>query len=118
MWKTRSGDRSEMNDDLTRMVLNPDVTVGPRGHGKMSLLRTASAGWQAEGQERKPGLKIWWMYRRPVSRPVRTEAIVFGNANDSKSAHSKIKTGKRTASVSCARRIARVTEYNLSRQGP
>ena len=31
-----------MNDDLTRMVLNPDVTVTqPRCDGKMFFLRTA-----------------------------------------------------------------------------
>jgi Fe-S-cluster-containing dehydrogenase component len=38
----------QMNDDITRMVLNK------RGNGKMFFLRTAFAGRQAEGEKGKP----------------------------------------------------------------
>ena len=44
----------QMNDDLTRMVLNPDVTVrSPRCDGKMFFLRSAFAGSKTESKERR-----------------------------------------------------------------
>ena len=47
-----------MNDDLTRMVLNPDVTSkSKRCNGKMYFLCTALPGWKIKSKERKPSFK-------------------------------------------------------------
>jgi molybdopterin-containing oxidoreductase family iron-sulfur binding subunit len=40
-----------MNDDLTRMVLNPDVTLGQGGDRKMYLLYPACTGWKTESEK-------------------------------------------------------------------
>ena len=83
-----------MNDDLTRMVLNPDVTVRSRGviekcsfcvqrlqEGKLKA-KKASRPLETGGNEKSWDLKVACQQSCP------TEAIVFGNVNDSKSAVS------------------------------
>jgi len=83
-----------MNDDLTRMVLNPDVTVRSRGviekcsfcvqrlqEGKLKA-KKESRPLETGGDEKKWDLKVACQQSCP------TEAIVFGNVNDSKSAVS------------------------------
>ena len=83
-----------MNDDLTRMVLNPDVTVRGRGviekcsfcvqrlqEGKLKA-KKASRPLETGGEDKKWDLKVACQQSCP------TEAIVFGNVNDSKSAVS------------------------------
>ncbi|MEO7310247.1 MAG: TAT-variant-translocated molybdopterin oxidoreductase [Chitinophagaceae bacterium] len=80
-----------MNDDLTRMVLNPDVTVRSRG-----VIEKCSFCVQRL-QEGKLNAK---KHDRPVidgeikvacQQSCPTEAIVFGDINDSKSAIRKIR---------------------------
>jgi MoCo/4Fe-4S cofactor protein with predicted Tat translocation signal len=83
-----------MNDDLTRMVLNPDVTVRSRGviekcsfcvqrlqEGKLKA-KKASRPLETGGEAKNWDLKVACQQSCP------TEAIVFGNVNDSKSAVS------------------------------
>ncbi len=84
-----------MNDDLTRMVLNPDVTVRSRGviekcsfcvqrlqEGKLKA-KKESRPLETGGEDKKWDLKVACQQSCP------TEAIVFGNVNDSKSAVSE-----------------------------
>ena len=83
-----------MNDDLTRMVLNPDVTVRSRGviekcsfcvqrlqEGKLKA-KKESRPLETGGEGKSWDLKVACQQSCP------TEAIVFGNVNDSKSAVS------------------------------
>ena len=84
-----------MNDDLTRMVLNPDVTVRSRGviekcsfcvqrlqEGKLKA-KKESRPLETGGEGKSWDLKVACQQSCP------TEAIVFGNVNDSKSAVSE-----------------------------
>lgn len=81
-----------MNEPLTRMVLNPDVTVRSRGvieKCSFCVQRTQEAKLTAKKENRplKDGdVKTACMQACP------TEAIVFGNANDKESRISKIRT--------------------------
>jgi molybdopterin-containing oxidoreductase family iron-sulfur binding subunit len=87
-----------MNDDLTRMVLNPDVTVRSRGviekcsfcvqrlqDGKLKA-KKESRPLETGGEGKQWDLKVACQQSCP------TNAIVFGNANDSKSAVSVHRT--------------------------
>ena len=75
-----------MNDDLTRMVLNPDVTVRSRGvMEKCSFcVQRLQEGKLKAKKENRP-LKDMEDVRTACQQACPTEAIVFGNANDSKS---------------------------------
>ncbi|MBS1919736.1 MAG: TAT-variant-translocated molybdopterin oxidoreductase [Bacteroidetes bacterium] len=81
----------QMNDDLTRMVLNPDVTVRSRGVMEkcsfcVQKLQAAKLNAKAENRELKDGeAKTACMMACP------TEAIVFGNAHDKESRISKMR---------------------------
>jgi MoCo/4Fe-4S cofactor protein with predicted Tat translocation signal len=81
-----------MNDSLTRMVLNPDVTVRSRGviekcsfcvqrlqEGKLKA-KKESRPLETGGEDKKWDLKVACQQSCP------TEAIVFGNVNDKHSA--------------------------------
>ncbi len=83
-----------MNEDLTRMVLNPDVTVRSRGviekcsfcvqrlqEGKLKA-KKESRPLETGGEDKKWDLKVACQQSCPA------EAIVFGNVNDSKSSIS------------------------------
>jgi len=77
-----------MNDDLTRMVLNPDVTVRSRGvieKCSFCVQRLQSAKLAAKKDSRPmvdSDLKV------ACQQACAANAIIFGNANDSKSAVS------------------------------
>lgn len=82
---------SQMNDDLTRMVLNPDVTVRSRGVMEkctfcVQKLQAAKLDAKAENRPLRDGeAKTACMTACP------TEAIVFGNVHDKDSRISKIR---------------------------
>ena len=76
----------EMNDDLTRMVLNPDVTVRSRGvieKCSFCIQRLQESKLKAKKESRPlqdSDIKVACQQACP------TEAIVFGNVNDGHSA--------------------------------
>jgi molybdopterin-containing oxidoreductase family iron-sulfur binding subunit len=88
-----------MNDDLTRMVLNPDVTVRSRGvmekcsfcvqrlqdgklHAKKENRTLATGNLDASGKEQ-------WDVKTACQQACSAGAIIFGNANDMESSVSK-----------------------------
>ena len=81
----------QMNDDLTRMVLNPDVTVRSRGvieKCSFCFQRLQAAKLQAKKEDRP--LKDSDA-KTACQTACPTNAIVFGNVHDSESAVSKIR---------------------------
>jgi len=81
----------DMNDDLTRMVLNPDVTVRSRGvieKCSFCVQRLQAAKLDAKKESRPmvdSDLKVACQQSCPTS------AINFGNANDKHSAITKVR---------------------------
>jgi len=73
----------QMNDDLTRMVLNPDVTVRSRGvmeKCSFCVQRLQEGKLKAKKEDRP--LKDMADVRTACQQACPTEAIVFGNVND------------------------------------
>jgi MoCo/4Fe-4S cofactor protein with predicted Tat translocation signal len=79
-----------MNDDLSRMVLNPDVTIRARGvMEKCSFcVQRLQEGKLKAKKENRP-LKDMEDVRTACQQSCPTEAIVFGNVNDKDSMISK-----------------------------
>ena len=79
-----------MNDDLSRMVLNPDVTIRARGvMEKCSFcVQRLQEGKLKAKKENRP-LKDMEDVRTACQQSCPTEAIVFGNVNDKESRISK-----------------------------
>jgi molybdopterin-containing oxidoreductase family iron-sulfur binding subunit len=80
-----------MNDDLTRMVLNPDVTVRSRGVIEkcsfcVQRLQDGKLKAKKESRPLKSGENDVWDIKTACQQSCPTNAIVFGNVNDSKSA--------------------------------
>jgi MoCo/4Fe-4S cofactor protein with predicted Tat translocation signal len=81
-----------MNEDLTRMVLNPDVTVRSRGViEKCSFcVQRLQEGKLKAKKESRPletgGHDKGWDVKTACQQSCPTEAIVFGNVNDKHSA--------------------------------
>ena len=80
-----------MNDDLTRMVLNPDVTVRSRGVIEkcsfcVQRLQDGKLKAKKESRPLKSGENNEWDIKTACQQSCPTNAIVFGNVNDSKSA--------------------------------
>ena len=83
-----------MNDDLTRMVLNPDVTVRSRGVMEkcsfcVQRLQEGKLKAKKESRPLKSGENNDWDVKTACQQACPANAIVFGNLNDSKSAISK-----------------------------
>ena len=81
----------DMNDDLTRMVLNPDVTVRSRGvieKCSFCVQRTQEGKLKAKKESRplKSGENNEWDVKTACQQSCPTNAIVFGNANSKASA--------------------------------
>lgn len=79
------GRRDDMNDDLTRMVLNPDVTVRSRGVMEkctfcVQRLQEAKLTAKKEGRPLRDGEA-----RTACQQACPTDGIVFGNVNDKNS---------------------------------
>ncbi len=80
-----------MNEDLSRMVLNPDVTVRSRGvieKCSFCVQRLQEGKLKAKKASRplKTGANDEWDLKVACQQACPTDAIVFGNINDSKSA--------------------------------
>ncbi|GEO09620.1 TAT-variant-translocated molybdopterin oxidoreductase [Segetibacter aerophilus] len=80
-----------MNDDLTRMVLNPDVTVRSRGVMEkctFCVQRCQDGKLKAKKESRplKSGENGEFDVKSACQQACPTDAIVFGNVNDKKSA--------------------------------
>jgi len=85
------GRRDDMNDDLTRMVLNPDVTVRSRGVMEkcsfcVQRLQEGKLAAKKDGRPLRDG-----EVRTACQQACPTEAIVFGNVNDKNSAVYKLR---------------------------
>ena len=80
---------NQMNDDLTRMVLNPDVTVRSRGVIEkcsfcVQRLQAAKLDAKKEGRPLKDGEA-----KTACQQACSGDAIVFGNVRDKDSAIAK-----------------------------
>jgi len=86
----------QMNDDLTRMVLNPDVTVRSRGVIEkcsfcVQRLQEGKLNAKKEGRELKDSdIKV------ACAQACSTNAIVFGNIKNPESAIAKIRNEEQT----------------------
>ena len=78
-----------MNDDLTRMVLNPDVTVRSRGvMEKCSFCVQRAQAGKLEAKKQNRPLEDR-DFQTACQQACSADAIVFGNANNSQSAIAK-----------------------------
>jgi MoCo/4Fe-4S cofactor protein with predicted Tat translocation signal len=85
-----------MNEDLTRMVLNPDVTVRTRGVIEkcsfcVQRLQDGKLKAKKENRPLETGHEGKWDVRTACQQACPTNAIVFGNVNDKNSAISKVR---------------------------
>lgn len=85
-----------MNDDLTRMVLNPDVTVRSRGVIEkcsfcVQRLQEGKLKAKKENRPLETGAEGKWDIKTACQQACPTNAIVFGNVNDKNSPVSKIR---------------------------
>jgi MoCo/4Fe-4S cofactor protein with predicted Tat translocation signal len=85
------GRRDDINDDLTRMVLNPDVTVRSRGVMEkcsfcVQRLQEAKLTAKREGRPMRDGEA-----RTACQQACPTGGIVFGNVNDTESEIYKLR---------------------------
>ena len=80
-----------MNDDLSRMVLNPDVTVRSRGVMEkcsfcVQRLQDGKLKAKKESRPLKTGENGEYDVKTSCQQACPTDAIIFGNINDKKSA--------------------------------
>jgi molybdopterin-containing oxidoreductase family iron-sulfur binding subunit len=85
------GRRDDMNDDLTRMVLNPDVTVRSRGVMEkcsfcVQRLQEGKLAAKKEGHPLKDGT-----VRTACQQACPSDAIMFGNVKDKDSKIAKLR---------------------------
>jgi Fe-S-cluster-containing hydrogenase components 1 len=85
------GRRDDLNDDLTRMVLNPDVTVRSRGVMEkcsfcVQRLQDAKLAAKKEGRPVKDG-----EVKTACQQACASDCIIFGNVNDPESAIAKLR---------------------------
>ena len=85
-----------MNDDLTRMVLNPDVTVRSRGVMEKCTfcVQRLQDGKLKAKKENRP-LKDMEDVRTACQQACPSDAIVFGNVNDKQSNISKTRVNNK-----------------------
>ncbi len=85
------GRRDDINDDLTRMVLNPDVTVRSRGVMEkcsfcVQRLQEGKLAAKKEGHPLKDGA-----VKTACQQACPSDAITFGNVNDKESSIHKLR---------------------------
>src|SRR5436305_15312734 len=85
-----------MNDDLSRMVLNPDVTVRSRGVMEkctfcVQRLQEGKLKAKKESRLLNTGENDQWDLKTACQQACPADAIVFGNINSSKSVVSKMR---------------------------
>ena len=90
-----------MNEDLTRMVLNPDVTVRSRGVIEkcsfcVQRLQEGKLKAKKENRTLETGADGKWDIKTACQQACPTNAIVFGNVNDKNSPVSKIRNEEQT----------------------
>jgi molybdopterin-containing oxidoreductase family iron-sulfur binding subunit len=90
-----------MNDDLSRMVLNPDVTVRSRGVIEkcsfcVQRLQEGKLKAKKENRPLETGADGKWDLKTACQQACPTNAIVFGNVNDKKSPVYKIRNEDQT----------------------
>jgi len=90
------GRRDDMNDDLTRMVLNPDVTVRSRGVMEkctfcVQRLQDAKLAAKKEGHPLRDGSA-----KTACQQACPTDAIIFGNVKDPESMIHKLRKEEQT----------------------
>jgi molybdopterin-containing oxidoreductase family iron-sulfur binding subunit len=90
-----------MNDDLSRMVLNPDVTVRARGVIEkcsfcVQRLQEGKLKAKKENRPLETGADGKWDLKTACQQACPTNAIVFGNVNDKKSPVYKIRNEEQT----------------------
>jgi MoCo/4Fe-4S cofactor protein with predicted Tat translocation signal len=93
-----------MNDDLSRMVLNPDVTVRSRGVIEkcsfcVQRLQEGKLKAKKENRPLKTGANNEWDIKTACQQACPTNAIVFGNSNDNESPVSKLRNEEHTNRV-------------------
>ena len=84
----------QMNDDLTRMVLNPDVTVRSRGVIEkcsfcVQRLQEGKLKAKKESRPLKSGENNEWDVKTACQQACPADAIMFGNVNDKNSGISQ-----------------------------
>ncbi|HEX5153916.1 MAG TPA: TAT-variant-translocated molybdopterin oxidoreductase [Parafilimonas sp.] len=89
-----------MNEDLTRMVLNPDVTIRSRGVMEkctFCVQRCQDGKLHAKKESRplKSGENNEWDVQTACQQACPTNAIVFGNANDKNSSVTQMRVGNK-----------------------
>jgi molybdopterin-containing oxidoreductase family iron-sulfur binding subunit len=85
------GRRDDMNDDLTRMVLNPDVTVRSRGVMEkcsfcVQRLQDGKLAAKKEGRPLKDG-----EVKTACQQACASDCIIFGDVNDPNSEIAKVR---------------------------
>lgn len=90
-----------MNDDLSRMVLNPDVTVRSRGVIEkcsfcVQRLQEGKLKAKKENRPLETGANDKWDIKTACQQACPTNAIVFGNVNDKASPISLIRNKEQT----------------------
>ncbi|HEY0299118.1 MAG TPA: TAT-variant-translocated molybdopterin oxidoreductase [Arachidicoccus sp.] len=83
----------DMNEELSRMVLNPDVTVRSRGVMEkcsfcVQRLQDGKLKAKKESRPLKSGANNEWDVKTACQQACASDCITFGNSNDTKSAVS------------------------------
>ncbi|MGH2624621.1 MAG: hypothetical protein ACRDE7_13200, partial [Sphingobacterium sp.] len=86
----------DRNEELSRMVLNPDVTVRSRGVMEkcsfcVQRLQDGKLVAKKESRPLKSGANNEWDVKTACQQACASDCIVFGNANDKDSAISKVR---------------------------